>query len=345
MKRFVLAVSFALSTSFAAAQSVQQYLALRKQSGVTAPISGDSLRGLIGSKTVEIKGIVKGSFRVGERCALMIDSPSGAEIVDADAVPEWLLGNETPARLLVKATRPTETDPLRAVLIAAIPETDISRIEQAEAQKRAAEKAAAAKRKSTTTASRGGGLTGTIGRGGRNAKYVPSGTKTKEWILPASEVTPIYASFILKQNPRLSKSEALRIAQGIIGFSLHYKVDARLIMAMVICESGFDPNAVSRSGAMGLGQLMPGTAKWMGVNDPYDSVDNIAGAVKLIRTHLDQYRAQTGGKDFESLVLTLAAYNAGSGAVKRAGGVPPYRETQNYVRKVIAIYYQLAGYR
>jgi soluble lytic murein transglycosylase-like protein len=108
-------------------------------------------------------------------------------------------------------------------------------------------------------------------------------------------------------------------------------------------ESGFNPNSVSRSGAMGLGQLMPGTARWMGVADPFDTTQNLYGSVKLLRQHLDKYRRQTGGEDFESLVLSLAAYNAGEGAVRRHGGVPPYRETQSYVRKVVGLYYKLAG--
>jgi soluble lytic murein transglycosylase-like protein len=155
-------------------------------------------------------------------------------------------------------------------------------------------------------------------------------------------VTPIYSRFIRHENPRLSEGEATRIAQGIIGFSLQYKVDARLIMAMVMVESGFDPNAVSRTGAMGLGQLMPGTASDLAVSHPFDSMDNLYGTVKLVRSNLDQYKAQTG-KDFDALVLSLAAYNAGPGAVRRAGGVPAYQETQNYVRKVISLYYQLSG--
>jgi soluble lytic murein transglycosylase-like protein len=333
MKRLALVFAFVAAASFGAAQSVQQYLALRKQHGVTAPVGVQVLNTLVGSKVLEIRGIVKGSFRVGERAALMVERPDGgSEIIDAAAVPDWLLGNETPARLLVKASRAKELEPMRAVLIGAAPEVDIARIEKEEAKKKAAANAAAKKQRASAPASRGGGLSGPIGRGARGAKYTPP---TRQWVLPASEVTPVYASFIKKQNKRLSDAEALRIAEGIVGFSLHYKVDPRLIIAMIISESGFDPGAVSRVGAMGLGQLMPGTAKWMGVQNPFDSVENIYGAVKLMRTHLNQYN--------DSLPLSLAAYNAGAGAVKRHGGVPPYRETQNYVRKVIAIYYQLAG--
>lgn len=87
---------------------------------------------------------------------------------------------------------------------------------------------------------------------------------------------------------------------------------------------------------------MPGTAKWMGVNNAYDINDNLYGTVKLIRFHLDDYKKQTGDQ-FEQLVLAIAAYNAGMGAVKRAGGVPPFRETQNYVRRVISLYKGFCG--
>ena len=341
MKRIALALALIASATLSHAQTLQQYLALRKQHGVTAPVAVSALQALMGSKVLEIKGVVKGSFRVGDRSALMLQrTDGGSEIIDADAVPEWLIGNETPARLLVNATRQREGEPIRAVLIGAAKDADMVKIEQEEAKKRALVKSTP--KRSSSVASRGG-LSGPIGRGIRGARVPVPTKKAREWVLPASEVTPVYAAFIKKQNPRLPNAEALRIAQGIVGFSLKYGVDARLVMAMVICESGFNPNAVSRTGAMGLGQLMPGTAQWMGVQNPYDSVENLYGAVKLLRTHMDQYQVQTGGKDFDSLVLTLAAYNAGAGAVKKYGGVPPYRETQNYVRKVIAIYYKLAG--
>ena len=80
----------------------------------------------------------------------------------------------------------------------------------------------------------------------------------------------------------------------------------------------------------------------LGVSDAYDPTQNLYGCVKLLRTNLESYKQATGD-DFQSLVLALAAYNAGSGAVKRHGGVPPYAETQAYVKKVINIYCALCG--
>jgi hypothetical protein len=340
MNRLAIFILVLLAATFANAQSFEQYLLLRKQYKITAPAKVEALDSFVGSKVLEIQGVVKGSFRVGDRAALMLESPGGGTItVDSDVAPEWLMGNATPARLLIKATRSSEGASLGASLIAVAPESQMKRFDDEQLAKHKAALAAQSRAKKSRTDS--SGLWGPIGRG-HYERFSPPAKSARQWSLPSSEVTPIYASFIKKQNPRLADGEAVRIAQGIVGFSLEYGVDARLIMAMVMVESGFDPNAVSRTGAMGLGQLMPGTAEWMKVQNPYDSIDNLYGTVKLIRTHLDQYKAQTG-KDFDALVLSLAAYNAGMGAVRRAGGVPNYRETQNYVRRVIGLYYQLAG--
>jgi soluble lytic murein transglycosylase-like protein len=103
-------------------------------------------------------------------------------------------------------------------------------------------------------------------------------------------------------------------------------VDPRLLEAVAQVESGMDPSAVSPAGAQGLMQLMPATAAGLGVTDPFDPTQAIDGAARLLRRHLDR---------FGSVELALAAYNAGAGAVTRHGGIPPYPETQQYVRRVL----------
>ena len=106
-----------------------------------------------------------------------------------------------------------------------------------------------------------------------------------------------------------------------------YNLDESLIKAVIKAESGFNPNAVSKAGASGLMQLMPGTARGLGVEDIFDVEQNIEGGAKYLRGMLDRF---DGDKS-----LALAAYNAGPNAVKRYGGIPPYQETQNYVKRVL----------
>jgi soluble lytic murein transglycosylase-like protein len=107
-------------------------------------------------------------------------------------------------------------------------------------------------------------------------------------------------------------------------------VDPNLVRALVKVESNFNPNAVSRKGAMGLMQLMPQTARQLNVNNPFNPDENVDAGVRHLKRLLDSY----GG----NVQLSLAAYNAGSGAVARSAGVPHYAETRNYVRRITTLY-------
>ena len=109
-----------------------------------------------------------------------------------------------------------------------------------------------------------------------------------------------------------------------------HNVDPNLVRSVVKVESNFNPNAVSRKGAMGLMQLMPSTARSLNVSNPFDPQQNVDAGVRHLRRLLDSY----GG----NVSLSLAAYNAGSGAVARSAGVPHFRETQNYVRRITNLY-------
>jgi len=136
-----------------------------------------------------------------------------------------------------------------------------------------------------------------------------------------------------KQNPsKVSRSE---INDLISKYSDKTGLDEDFVKAVINQESGFNPNATSKCGAMGLMQLMPATAQGLGVTNAYDAEQNIEGGTKYLKGLMDRFNNDKS--------LALAAYNAGPNAVKKYGGIPPYAETQNYVKSVLSKYDRMKG--
>jgi soluble lytic murein transglycosylase-like protein len=136
---------------------------------------------------------------------------------------------------------------------------------------------------------------------------------------------------IVNANFRGPLATTADIDSAIEQAAARHNVDPNLVRAVVKVESNFNPNAVSRKGAMGLMQLMPATARQLNVKNPFDPEQNVDAGVRHLKRLLESY----GG----DVKLTLAAYNAGAGAVARSAGVPHYAETQNYVRRITNLYY------
>src|SRR6201987_4854316 len=135
------------------------------------------------------------------------------------------------------------------------------------------------------------------------------------------------ANFVRRNTPVSPQDVDAAIEQA----AARHNVDPNLVRSVIKVESNFNPNAVSRKGAMGLMQLMPSTARSLHVSNPFDPQQNVDAGVRHLKKLLESY----GG----NIRLSLAAYNAGAGAVARSAGVPHYSETQNYVRRITSLYY------
>lgn len=157
-------------------------------------------------------------------------------------------------------------------------------------------------------------------------------TKVKFGDLLTNPTTRVNANLYSKEvESSVSKISTREQIKSLVSrVAKKHGVDEKLVNALIKQESGFNPNAKSRVGAMGLMQLMPATAKGLGVTNPMDPEQNVEGGVKYLKSMLNRYNG--------NIILALAAYNAGPGAVDKYDGVPPYKETQNYVKSILASY-------
>lgn len=160
----------------------------------------------------------------------------------------------------------------------------------------------------------------------RMAGVLPSGVFPNQY----EPLNPMMDGAILRGVIGSEPSDGPQDIQSLINQAAStHNLDPKLLTALVKQESSFNPNARSPVGAMGLTQLMPATARSLGVNNPFDPQENLNGGAKYLSQMLTK---------FGDTRLALAAYNAGPGAVSRYGGIPPYNETRNYVKRIMSDY-------
>jgi soluble lytic murein transglycosylase-like protein len=163
----------------------------------------------------------------------------------------------------------------------------------------------------------------------KNATQGSNATKGTQFASGLDGASPAASAAYSGQSTANGASHGLtsaRLEELVQSTAARHGVDANLVRAVIETESGGNPSAVSRKGAVGLMQLMPTTALELGVKNMYSAAENLEAGVRYLHTLLDRYNGD--------LDRALAAYNAGAGAVDRAGGVPKYRETREYVKKV-----------
>ena len=362
----VLCSTFVLLTSPAHATTGKKYVALRNRLQCDRSLTYETVSqkpSQFGGVSLELHGTIGGMVGSNDSLSVLFNLANGGAVsldVPKSEVETVRLYPSASLRVLVLVS-PTPYSNLPLLTVKAIAlETEVSPIDRQEqenerareATRRARSRADARSYLSRTQGTRGS----TSSRGGttRGASNVPVSGDLKaleSFYAPFLNSTTLpmfapYATFIANHNRKIGLPKSAEIAANLLRFSWRSKLDPRLVVAMIIAESDFDPNSTSRTGAAGLGQLMPGTAQSLGVSNPYDVGQNLDGSIAYLRSRLDRFADKAmpdGGLSFEQIRLAMAAYNAGLGAVKKYGGVPPYRETQAYVKRIEKLYRELCG--
>ncbi len=329
-----LIAAFSTSALHAGALDIKDYIKQRQKIVTKLPI--ETIKSDVGSyigKVIEIRGNLAGFSKNDNGVFLVVSGENGSFVISTNIIPNEGLGTEIAC--LVKIGEGCTYSLSDLKLISYTYDTELKRIEKSVYAKE--------KTKSSEKTIDNLNMKSSV-----NAAQPQSDVKkaqTSNQTITVEEVIKIYSSAIKGFNKKLSDNQANTIARAILGFSQHYKIDPRLVVALIVAESDFRIDCRSRAGAMGLGQLMPSTAASLKLSNPYDPIQNIYGSIRHLKGYLDK---MSGGKEWNELnwrelVLALACYNAGPGAVKKYGGVPPYRETQNYVRRVSSLYKKLCG--
>ena len=351
---FFCAFLVGFSASARAQTPANQYRALLKQSKPDASIQLAQVQANPAAyfgKTFEFRGIYRGALGDEDDprgFQLLID---GAPTLRISRKPGWL-GLNTEVRVLCVASKVPDGDLLIGLpdmaLVAIADASEIDFLEERDRPKPARNPVAV---KTVSRAEKVGSPAGAPPprfRGPtrtQSAAQTPAPGDLRDLAPQGRAVFPAYCEYIRRHNARLTVAQATDITYGILKFSQQWDMDPRLIVATIIAESDFRPTERSHAGAMGLIQLMPDEVKRLNLTNPYDPIQNVMGGIFLLKERLNKYSGSASFKDasMQHIVLALASYNAGEGAVKKYKGVPPYRETQGYVRRIEKLYRELCA--
>ena len=296
----------------ALAMDAAHYDAVRKAHPPVAPtvVNGKAdLRSLPAGKVFEMQGTVADD--TGLPATFTLNSSDGQLLIFTPTKPDEDIAEKARLKVLARVTHDGKYEPLAVMPTGDIPAP------------------------STPTAD--AAAKGTANADAKTAAKPapkPAATPKAPQVSQASQIKT-YAAKIRQFNKSLSVATSERIARAVLVKSPQYNLDPRLIFALIAQESRFNPRAVSRAGAQGLGQLMPGTAKQLGVKNAFDIEQNVDGTVRYLADQLKRFKG--------NVAYALAAYNAGPGNVQRYGGIPPFRETRHYVKTISMHFNQLTG--